>query len=72
MHAHTGTVSHILSGPEGTYSPESREGLVAQGNQVSLRDLESLHCPETGTPSDVRAGVLGDPSSGSQDLVLSS
>lgn len=56
------------SGPEATHSPESREGRVAQGTQASLRDLESLHCPETGTPNEVRArdarGSLGVRTSG--------
>lgn len=50
-----------LPGPEGTHSPESQEGLVAQGNQASLMDLESLHCPETRTPSEIRAKGITDP-----------
>lgn len=34
---------------------------MAQGNQASLMDLESLHCPETRTPSEIRAKGITDP-----------
>lgn len=63
-HSHRHSVPRTI-GPEGTHSPESREGLVVQGNQASLRDLESLHCPETGTLDELRArGARGPQESG--------
>lgn len=44
---------------------------MVQGNQASLRDLASLHCPETEAPNKIRAtGAQGPWESGHLALAL--